>query len=66
MFARILSFYTKYFAAWVILFGVVAYLFPGPFIALRGYKDLFFALTMFGIGAVLQLEDFKQIAKKEL
>jgi BASS family bile acid:Na+ symporter len=64
MFAKILSFYTKYFALWVILFGVVAYFFPGPFVALKDYNNHFFALTMFGIGAVLQLEDFKRIAKR--
>lgn len=63
MFAKILSFYTKYFAVWVILFGVMAYLSPGPFVALRGFNDYFFALTMFGIGAVLKIDDFKQIAK---
>ncbi len=63
MFARILSFYTKYFAVWVILFGVVAYFFPAPFIALRNFNDYFFALTMFGIGAVLKIDDFKQIAR---
>jgi BASS family bile acid:Na+ symporter len=63
MFTKILSFYTKYFAVWVILFGAVAYLFPMPFVALRGFNDYFFALTMFGIGAVLKIDDFKQIAK---
>jgi BASS family bile acid:Na+ symporter len=66
MLARILSFYTKYFAVWVILFGVVAYFFPDIFITLRDYKDHFFALTMFGIGTVLQFEDFKRIAKNPL
>jgi BASS family bile acid:Na+ symporter len=66
MFAKILSFYTKYFAAWVILFGAVAYFFPSPFIALKYYNNHFFALTMFGIGAVLQLDDFKRIAKRPL
>ncbi len=64
MFGKILSFYTKYFAVWVILFAVAAYFFPGPFVALKDYNKHFFALTMFGIGAVLQLEDFKRIAKK--
>jgi BASS family bile acid:Na+ symporter len=64
MFARILSFYTKYFAVWVILFGVLAYFLPAPFVALEPYKKWFFALTMFGIGAVLQLNDFKRIAAK--
>jgi len=64
MFGRILSFYTKYFAIWIVVFGVVAYFYPGPFAALGDYNKSFFALTMFGIGAVLQVEDFKRIAKK--
>jgi BASS family bile acid:Na+ symporter len=64
MLERILKFYTKYFAAWVVLFAVVAYVWPGPFVALREFNSTFFALTMFGIGAVLELEDFKRIAKK--
>ncbi|MHC4327727.1 MAG: bile acid:sodium symporter family protein [Planctomycetota bacterium] len=64
MLKRILSFYTKYFAIWVVAFGVVAYISPGPFVALKDYMDWFFALTMFGIGAVLHIEDFKRIAQK--
>ena len=64
MFTKILSFYTKYFAVWVILFGVVAYFLPGPFVALKPYNEWFFALTMFGIGAVLEIDDFKRIAQK--
>jgi BASS family bile acid:Na+ symporter len=59
MLKNILSFYTKYFAVWVVLFGVAAYFLPGPFVALRGYMDWFFALTMFGIGVVLQVEGEK-------
>ncbi|MHC4694028.1 MAG: bile acid:sodium symporter family protein [Planctomycetota bacterium] len=66
MFARILSFYTKYFAAWVILFGIIAYLLPAPFVALKPCNEWFFALTMFGIGAVLEIDDFKRIAQKPL
>jgi len=64
MLKKILSFYTKYFAVWVVLFGVTAYFWPGPFVALKGYMDWFFALTMFGIGVVLQVEDFRRIAQK--
>ncbi len=64
MLKKVLAFYTKYFAVWVIAFGVVAYFVPKPFVALRDYMDWFFALTMFGIGAVLQIEDFKRIAQK--
>jgi len=64
MLKKVLTFYTKYFAVWVIAFGVVAYFWPGPFKALGPGMDWFFALTMFGIGAVLQIEDFKRIAQK--
>jgi BASS family bile acid:Na+ symporter len=64
MLEKILSFYTKYFAAWVILFGIVAYLFPAPFLALKPCNEWFFAMTMFGIGAVLEIDDFKRIAQK--
>lgn len=64
MINKILSFYTKYFAVWVILFGIIAYHLPGPFIALKPYNTLFFGLTMFGIGAVLRIDDFKRIAEK--
>jgi len=64
MFERILKFYTKYFAVWVIIFGVVAYLWPAPFVSLKKLNETFFALTMFGIGAVLEIDDFKRIAKK--
>jgi len=66
MFRRALTFYTKYFAIWVILFGIVAYFWPASFKALRDYNKLFFSLTMFGIGAVLQAEDFKRILQKPI
>jgi BASS family bile acid:Na+ symporter len=61
---RILKFYTKYFAVWVIVFGMVAYIWPKPFVGLKKLNETFFALTMFGIGAVLEVEDFRRIARK--
>jgi len=64
MLNKVLGFYTKYFAVWVVGCGVAAYFWPGPFVALKNYMNWFFALTMFGIGAVLQLEDFKRIAQR--
>jgi BASS family bile acid:Na+ symporter len=64
MLKKILSFYTKFFAVWVVVFGVVAYFLPGPFLVLKPFNELFFSLTMFGIGAVLSLNDFKRIAEK--
>ena len=64
MLKKILSFYTRYFAIWVVVFGILAYIRPGPFVALKGYMKWFFALTMFGIGAVLEVADFKRIAQR--
>jgi len=66
MLKRILSFYTRYFAAWVVLFGVIAYLRPRGFAALKEGMDWFFAVTMFGIGVVLEAEDFKRIVQRPI
>jgi BASS family bile acid:Na+ symporter len=61
MIKSILEFYTRSFAIWVVVGGIVAYLFPGPFVALKPFNRYFFGLTMFGIGAVLQIADFQRI-----
>ncbi len=63
MINKFLSFYTRFFTLWVIIFAVIAYFLPAPFIYLREYMDFFFALTMFGIGAVLEPADFRRILK---
>ncbi len=62
MLERILSLYTRCFALWVILGGLAAYFWPAPLASLdRRSVNCVFALTMFGIGAVLQTEDFRRI-----
>jgi BASS family bile acid:Na+ symporter len=63
MLNKALTFYTRFFAVWVVIFAVVAYYFPSPFKALKDYNKWFFAVTMFGIGAVLCADDFKHILK---
>ncbi|HNS20031.1 MAG TPA: bile acid:sodium symporter family protein [Sedimentisphaerales bacterium] len=63
MFEKILSIYTRYFAIWVVVFGAVAYVWPAPFRLLEPGNKWFFALTMFGIGVVLQMEDFRRILR---
>lgn len=63
MLNKILQLYTKLFALWVVVFAVVAYFFPGPFNISKGVMLSFFAVTMFGIGAVLDPGDFKNVAK---
>jgi BASS family bile acid:Na+ symporter len=65
MFAKVLSLYTRCFALWVILGGLAAYFWPGPLASLnRQSVNCVFALTMFGIGAVLQAEDFRRIVQR--
>ena len=63
MFNKILSFYTKYFAVWVVIFGGMAYIWSEQVKVLKPGMDWFFALTMFGIGVVLEVKDFKRIAE---
>ncbi len=85
MIKKVLDFYTKYFAVWVIICGVIAYFRPEIFTTieekttwffavtierflphafrLEKGREWFFALTMFGIGAILQLDDFKNILR---
>jgi len=65
MFQKMLSFYTRWFALWVVAGGVAAYFWPGPFkLFSTSTMDVLFALTMFGIGAVLQTEDFRRIVQR--
>jgi bile acid:Na+ symporter, BASS family len=62
----LLKLYTKYFALWVVVGGILAYCFPAPFLMLKPFNKAFFGLTMFGIGAVLKPEDFSRITRKPL
>ena len=65
MFRKALSLYTRGFALWVVIGGVVAYCWPGPFKLFdKSAMDALLALTMFGIGAVLRTEDFRRIVKR--
>lgn len=61
---RILTLYARLFVLWVILFGILAYLCPGPFARLEPGMPWFFALTMFGIGALLETRDFENIIRR--
>ena len=61
-FNALLRLYTRSMTLWVVLFGLLAYWQPEPFVALGAYMKWFFALTMFGIGVVLQPADFKRVA----
>ncbi|MDD5020250.1 MAG: bile acid:sodium symporter family protein [Candidatus Omnitrophica bacterium] len=61
MFHRICEKFTRLLAAWVVLAGVAAYFFPCAFIVCRFGMEWFFALTMLGIGMILDRENFKPL-----
>lgn len=63
MLNRILNVFNRLFVVWIVLAGVVAYYWPGFYTPLKKYNELFFALTMFGVGMVLNPEDFINIFK---
>ncbi len=55
---RVLNYYNKLFMVWVLLGGIAAFFYPQVFIPLKKYMDWFFALTMLGVGMVLNTSDF--------
>jgi bile acid:Na+ symporter, BASS family len=63
MLKRILVTYNKLFVLWVIIGGLIAYFFPDIVLIFKNYMEYFFALTMFGIGMVLSVDDFINIFK---
>ncbi|MBG9450444.1 sodium transporter [Cytobacillus firmus] len=56
----------KYFAVWVILTSVIAFMFPDPFLGLGGYITILLGVVMFGMGLTLKAVDFKIIFTKPL
>ena len=60
---KVLNIYNKLFVLWVVLGGLAAYFYPQVFIPLKKFMELFFALTMLGVGMVLNPADFVNIFK---
>lgn len=51
----------RFFAFWVIIVAVIAYLFPNPFLGLGAYITILLGVVMFGMGLTLRAVDFKII-----
>jgi len=60
---KIVTYFNRLFALWIILGGVSAYFFPEIFIYMKSYIELFFAITMLGVGMTLDFDSFKDIFK---
>ncbi|MDV6379020.1 bile acid:sodium symporter family protein [Sporosarcina sp. GW1-11] len=49
----------KYFAVWVIITAIIAFMFPTPFLGLGAYITILLGVVMFGMGLTLKAVDFK-------
>lgn len=56
----------KYFAVWVILISVIAFMVPDPFLGLGSYITILLGVVMFGMGLTLKAVDFKIVFTKPL
>lgn len=64
MYKQILQTYTRLFGLWIVLGGAIAYFWPQVFGGAAKFNLYFFALTMFGIGAVLTPNDFGPVVRQ--
>lgn len=61
---KILHSFTRLLPVWTVLLGIVGYFYPQALLPLRPHIEPLFMLTMLGIGAVLNYEDFLPIFKR--
>ena len=57
---------SKYFAIWVIIISVVAFLAPPGFILIAQFIVPLLGIIMFGMGLTLKLSDFKIVFKQPI
>ncbi|MCJ1907526.1 bile acid:sodium symporter family protein [Planococcus ruber] len=60
------NFAGKYFAFWVILIALIAFLLPDPFLPLGAYITILLGIVMFGMGLTLKPVDFKIVLTRPL
>ena len=61
---KIFDWFTRLLPLWVVLCGILAYIWPAVFIPFRSYMELAFALTMLGIGLVIDYSEFIPVFRK--
>ncbi|NOQ86537.1 MAG: hypothetical protein GQ554_06635 [Deltaproteobacteria bacterium] len=61
---KIFDWFTRLLPLWVVLCGIIAYFWPFVFIPLKSYLELAFALTMLGIGLVINQNEFIPVFRK--
>mgnify|MGYP003566071522 CR=1 FL=1 len=56
--------FTRLLPLWVILCGISAYFKPSLFTPFEFYMEIAFAFTMFGIGLVIDYDEFYPLLRK--
>ncbi|MGE5197987.1 MAG: bile acid:sodium symporter family protein, partial [Deltaproteobacteria bacterium] len=64
MLNKILERFARMLVVWVVLAAAVGLLFPRALTPIKPFTDWLFAFTMFGIGCLLSVNDFKPIFDK--
>ncbi|EZH65456.1 sodium transporter [Bacillaceae bacterium JMAK1] len=64
--ASVSTFAGRYFAVFVIIAAITAFLMPDPFIPINGYVPILLGIVMLGMGMTLKPVDFKLVAKKPI
>jgi BASS family bile acid:Na+ symporter len=65
LFLRFCSWFTHLLALWVVIFGLLGYLYPPLLLWIsKSGINCFFAVTMFAVGLTLKLKDFFPALKK--
>ncbi|AWB10726.1 bile acid:Na+ symporter, BASS family [Thermodesulfobium acidiphilum] len=65
-FERVSNWITKLFPLWVVIFAVVAFLFPEPFKPYGSWIPWLLGIIMLGMGLTLTLDDFKLVLTRPL
>ncbi|MDB5054603.1 MAG: Bile acid:sodium symporter [Bacilli bacterium] len=58
------GFVGKTFAYWVLIFAVLAFFLPHPFVGLGKYTVQLLGIVMFGMGLTLSAADFKEVFRR--
>ncbi|HEY1065451.1 MAG TPA: bile acid:sodium symporter family protein [Pirellulales bacterium] len=56
--------FERFVLLWLMLFAVVGYFAPAPFVAVSAYLDLVIIAAMFFVGTLLRADEFTQVLKR--
>ena len=62
--AKLSAFFGKTFALWVVVFGILGFIFPDVFKLFAPYVSILLGIVMFGMGLTLTTADFREIFRR--